>query len=53
LFWTIRPRRGSKVSADEMRPTSKTKLLNCRARATSWSAAGAWPENWCETQAWR
>ena len=53
LFWTMIPKRGSNTSAAAMRPTSKMKLLNCRARATRLSAGPGCPENWCEIHACR
>jgi hypothetical protein len=53
LFWTMIPNFGSNSSADAIRPTSSTKLLNCRARATSASAGLGWPENWWPTHACR
>ena len=52
LFCTMMAWRGSNVSADAILPTSKMKLLNWRARATSVKAALD-DENWCAIQPWR
>ena len=53
LFCTMTPCLGSNVVADEIRPTSTTKLLNCRACADSSADADAIPLKLCRSHACR